>query len=250
MVSFGPTDPTRVVIANVPKEYTLDIHGAAESDKAKMVLGADCEEGEWQSVVNGKVVFTLPLAATPYRLCYKFADEAPVLYEQFNVTVFYLSEIQIDDGARNDALLFLEDNALRFHGVTFPGDKIAVLANPLNLPQEEFSNDDCLGDRLTLEDYIDKEADGAYHVSVRTGGSVLICYLFDGETRPFLTNFNLLVLGVSVPAVVSNGVELGTSTNLWAVRDVPGAAARVLARRGAGGALQVGGGERDGLRGT
>ncbi|KAM7455651.1 hypothetical protein BLSTO_03592 [Blastocystis sp. subtype 1] len=103
-----------------------------------MVLGADCEEGEWQSVVNGKVVFTLPLAATPYRLCYAFADEAPVLYEQFNVTVFYLSEIQIDDG----------------------------------------------------------------------------------ETRPFLTNFNLLVLGVSVPAVVSNGVELGTSTNLWAVRDL------------------------------
>ena len=219
VLSFAATNPDSIIIANVPKEFTLQTHGASVGDKAKMVLGENCDEGEWIDVTEGKVVFALAHALTPYKLCYQFLNEEPVLYPEFTATVFYLNTIVIDDGARNDAILFHEDNAIRFTGMTFPGDKIYPLSNPLNAAADSFSNEDCLRD-VTLDDYYSKEADGAYHVSVDPAGSVLICYLFDGETTPFLTQFNLLVLGVINPAIVADGVELGTSTNLWAVKNV------------------------------
>ena len=138
------------------------------------------------------------------------------------MSVRYVGDIVVDDGLRNDAIIFNVDNAIRITGLTFPGDRIYPLANPLNEPVSSMTSSDCL-DGVSLDEYIPRSDDGAFHVSVVTGGSVLICYLFEGESRPMLTSFNLLVLGVINPTVTveqDGEVELTDLENLWAVKNV------------------------------
>lgn len=142
-----------------------------------------------------------------------------MLYPEITLSVLYVNEITIDDGARNDAIIFKVDNAIRITGITFPGDKIYPLANPLNEPVSAKTSSDCL-DGVSLDEYIARSEDGAFHVSVVTGGSVLICYLFEGESKPTLTSFNLLVLGVINPTVSVGEEELVGTANLWAVKNV------------------------------
>ena len=123
------------------------------------------------------------------------------------------------DGGKGGDVIFKVDNAIRIVGMTFPGDRIYPLANPLNEPVYSKTSSDCL-DGISLDDYISRSSDGAFHISVVTGGSVLICYLFEGETKPTLTSFNLLVLGVINPTVTVGNEELVGTANLWAVKNV------------------------------
>ena len=207
------------VTANVVKEWLLTVNGGSNNDKAKMVTGDNCDMGEWVPVVDGVVSFALEYVEEDYKLCYLFDGEEPMMYPEIRLSVLHVNEITIDDGARNDAIIFKVDNAIRITGMTFPGDKIYPLANPLNEPVTAFTSSDCLED-IPLDEYIARSEDGAFHVSVVTGGSVLICYLFEGETKPTLTSFNLLVLGVINPTVSVGEEELIGTANLWAVKNV------------------------------
>lgn len=209
-----------MVVAGIPKQFLVFTHGGNEGDVAKMVTGDNCDVGTWMPVQENEVVFTLPYSEEPYKLCYQFYNEEPILYSTYTVIVNSVNEIQIDDGLRNDAVIFGVDNAIHFTSITGEGDRIYPLANPLNQPISEFTYSDCLSNGITIDDYIAKSADGAYHVSVYTGGSIIICYLFEGETQPFLTELNLLVLGVINPTIISQDIELGSSSNLWAVKNV------------------------------
>ena len=175
--------------------------------------------GEWVPVIDGVVGFALEYSEEDYKLCYLFDGEEPMMYPEIRLSVLHVNEITIDDGARNDAIIFKVDNAIRITGMTFPGDKIYPLANPLNEPVTSFTSSDCL-EGIPLDEYIARSEDGAFHVSVVTGGSVLICYLFEGETKPTLTSFNLLVLGVINPTMRVGEEELIGTANLWAVKNV------------------------------
>ena len=205
------------VTANIPRSYRIEAFGAGVGDMAKMVTGDNCDAGQWIEVIDGIVQFSLDFASEPYKLCYQFVGEEPMMYEDMVVMVMSVNQLIVDDGARNDAILFHEDNEITITGMVFPGDRIFPLPDPLN--GGELTSEDCLNS-VTLDDYLEKDADGKFHVSVVTGGSIVICYLFEGETIPFLTQFNLTILGVSNAEVVSNGVSLGSSYELWAVRNV------------------------------
>ena len=158
-------------------------------------------------VIDGIVQFSLDFASEPYKLCYQFVNEEPMIYDDMVVMVMSVNELIVDDGARNDAVLFNEDNEITITGMVFPGDRIFPLPDPLN---EGKTSEDCVND-VTLDDYYEKDAEGKFHVSVATAGRILICYWFEGEATPFLTQFNLTVLGVVSAEVVSIGVRLGGS---------------------------------------
>lgn len=208
------------VTANIPRSYRIEAIGAGVGDMAKMVIGDNCDAGEWMEVIDGIVQFSLDFASEPYKLCYQFVNEEPMIYDDMVVMVMSVNELIVDDGARNDAVLFNEDNEITITGMVFPGDRIFPLPDPLN---EGKTSEDCVND-VTLDDYYEKDAEGKFHVSVATAGRILICYWFEGEATPFLTQFNLTVLGVFSAEVVSNGVRLGgsysDSFNLWAVKNV------------------------------
>ena len=221
VISFTSLDGNSTkVTANVPRSYNIQALGAADGDMAKMVTGDNCDAGQWVVVTNGVVQFSLDYAAVPYKLCYQFAGEEAMMYENMVVMVMYVNQLIVDDGARNDAILYYEDNEISITGMVFPGDRIYPLSYSLDSPgANELTSEDCLNG-VTLDDYLEKDENGKFHVSVVTGGSVMICYLFEGETVPFLTGFNLRVLGVSNAEVVSNGMVLGDSSGLWAVKNV------------------------------
>ena len=219
VTEFTPLSGRVKVTANVPYSYRITAVGASAADKAKMVTGEDCDAGQWLDVVDGVAVFSLDNAPLPYKLCYQFANEQPMMYDNMTVLVMFANEIVVDDGLRNDAILFREDNEIAITGMVFPGDRIYPLSNPLDLPASSFTSESCL-DGIELSDYLEKDANGKFHVSVSTGGSVLICYLFEGETTPFPTQFNLRVLGVTVAESSVDSMVLGDSVSLWTVKNV------------------------------
>lgn len=129
VTEFTPLSGRVKVTANVPYSYRITAVGASAADKAKMVTGEDCDAGQWLDVVDGVAVFSLDNAPLPYKLCYQFANEQPMMYDNMTVLVMFANEIVVDDGLRNDAILFREDNEIAITGMVFPGDRIYPLSN-------------------------------------------------------------------------------------------------------------------------